>query len=297
MCTNPLVVKRSYPSIGTREYVVPCGKCADCVKKKQSEFAALSLHQGLQSGSVHFFTFTYRPEALPIAISVDTPEGVPQLIGFERGEAALTSGFGKEFMNRVVRVSSDYRGEFYNCASLCREDIKLTLKRFRAYEKSMRPAEKLDFKYAVFGEYGEQRGRPHYHGLFFGLSDRQALSLLNQWQAHYGFCHCPSIEGKSGTSLDDLTKLSLYVSKYISKADFTRWKHILPYVEKPRRQSSLNFGDFSNEELSKLRGFMMGAICPQDLNQDFLSLISWILSRLDAQVFRLLVDHSLSQNV
>ena len=119
MCTNPLVVRRSYPSIGTREYVVPCGKCADCVKKKQSEFAALSFHQGLQSGSVHFFTFTYRPETLPIAISEDTPEGVPCLVGFERGEAAILSSFDSGFKNRVVRVSSVSRGDFYNCASLC----------------------------------------------------------------------------------------------------------------------------------------------------------------------------------
>lgn len=285
MCTKPVTITRNYPLIGTRTYVVPCGKCAECTRKKQSEFAALAVHQGLHSGSVHFFTFTYRNEQCPIAISQDTPEGKPRIIGFER-DCAVWIKDGK-FMNKVVSVPDT---DLHYTPSLRREDVKLVLKRFRTYWKKSFPNIPLEFKYAVFGELGEKHGRPHYHGLFFGLSNAQAKFLRDEWQSAFGFCHCPSIEGKSGTTLEDITKLSLYTSKYISKSEFTRWAHLMPYVEKPRRQSSIDFGDFTQEEVDKLYDFITCATS----RKHCLQLRFWILRCLDAQVLRLLETHSLS---
>lgn len=279
MCTSPITITRNYPLIGTRQYVVPCGKCADCVRKKQSEFNALSLHQALVSGSLYMFTFTYNQYSVPVAIS-ELVDGVPHIVGFARGCDWLS--------NNVLRLDD---GSFRSM-SLKREDVKLVLKQFRESCKKKGFPLSDGFKYAVFGEYGEQRGRPHYHGLFFGLSPIQAQELSLLWCSRFGFSHCGPVPGKHLT-LDEIKKVSCYASKYISKGTYSRWEHILPYVEKPRRQSSLNFGSFSESELSALGSFMMGEMSSPFPGQDYLLLLSWIWSRLDAHLFPLLAKNFL----
>lgn len=270
MCTNPVkVIRKDACSNSVRTYYVPCGKCADCVKKKQSEFAALSLHQGLKSGSLHFFTFTYRNDTIPVAISEHTMDG-PRLIGFERGCDGFINGLTGEFKNCVL-VNNSY----HECCSLQREDVKKVLKQFRKYNPD------ASFKYAIFGEYGEQHGRPHYHGLFYGLTDKQAKSLCDLWSARFGFVYyAPRVSGN--LDLGDYKAMSLYVSKYISKGDYTRWAHILPFVELPRRQSSLDFGSFTKEELSQLASFMKAAISCQDMPM----MLSWLWSVLDGNLLK-----------
>lgn len=273
---------------------MPCGKCAECTRKKQAEFSALSIHQGLVSGSLYMFTLTYRNSSVPVAISEDAVDG-PRIIGFERGCDDWLSSDGK-FMNSI-RVY-DENGSDTRCCSLRREDVKLVLKQFRTLCKE-RDLSLDKFKYAFFGEFGEQSGRPHYHGLCFGLSPIQAKLFSDLWQQRFGFVHCGPVPGTS-VSLDDILAMSQYASKYVSKGVYTRWQHILSYVEKPRRQSSINFGGFSSEEISQLASFMMGAtyVGPNIFGLDlFPNLFSWIWYRLDVAAFNLLVKHSQFRNV
>lgn len=279
MCTNPITIyRKNLSSNSTKEYIIPCGKCAECTKKKQGEFAALSIHQALKSGILHFFTFTYKDEQLPIAISEMTPEGKPRLVGFRRDGYFWKDSKGV-FKNAVVHQSGFPDLGYFTACSLCREDVKKILKQFRKDNPDAK------FKYAVFGEYGEQRGRPHYHGLFYGLTAEQAKSLSDLWSKRFGFCLCLPQVNKS-MSLDDIKAMSLYCSKYISKGVHSRWSHLLPYVESPRRQSSLNFGNFDEHELASLAHFMMGATSVQDF--DMIGLLSWIWSCLDAHLSKLL---------
>lgn len=291
MCTNPITITRNYPLIGVKSFQVPCGKCAECVRKKQSEFAALSLHQSLTSGSLYFFTLTYDNDRIPVALSEDTPDG-PRLIGFERGSSKELPWYPSE--HNYLRT--DEQG-LHRCFSLRREDFKLHIKRFRnecQYREKYFGSEKwsLDkFKYATFGEVGEERGRPHYHSLVFGLSPEQADLFSRLWKGCYGFSHCGPVPGKA-ISLEDITKMTLYASKYISKGIYTRWAYLLPYMEKPRRQSSLNFGGFSEDELCKLSDFITRATYSTVEDSEFLYLFSWILYRLDARAFQLLAANS-----
>ena len=70
MCTSPITITREFRALGvTRSFTVPCGKCAECLARKRSELAALSVMQANVSGSVFFLTLTYRNEKLPVAIS------------------------------------------------------------------------------------------------------------------------------------------------------------------------------------------------------------------------------------
>lgn len=272
MCTHPITISKTYPLIGTKTYTVPCGKCAECVNKKRSELAALSVHQATVSGDVRFFTLTYRNEMCPVAIydpSLDT------IVGFERGVGRwMKNG---EFLNKV---HYDKKRNLCYTPSICRNDIKLWLKQFRENWKRLHGS-RPEFKYCIFGEYGDRRGRPHAHGLFYGLTSEMVEMLSVLWRDRFGFVSvvpCPS----KRLSVDDISAISQYVSKYISKGVHQRFADLLPYVEKPRRQSSIDFGQFSASELDQYLRFMMGAISSP--NPDALRLMNYIGSLIDAKL-------------
>lgn len=56
----------------------------------------------------------------------------------------------------------DKEGELVPTVTLCKRDVQLFLKRLRKNTGQK-------FRYFYCGEYGEKRGRPHYHIIFFGL--------------------------------------------------------------------------------------------------------------------------------
>lgn len=275
MCTSPITIKRTYPLVGTKVYTVPCGKCAECVNKKRSELAALSVHQAMVSGDVRFFTLTYNNAMCPVAIF---EPALDKVVGFERGVSRWIKD-GVFFNNTHV----DKKRQLIYTPSLSREDVKLWLKRFRSAWKR-KTGDSPQFKYCFFGEYGDTRGRPHYHGLVYGLSPEQIELLKNLWTSRFGFvCVAPDLSRK--VTLDEVSAISQYVSKYISKGVHQRFAFLLDYVEKPRRQSSLDFGEFSDEELLKYANFTMEAIsCP---SPDFLLLTNFLASRIDANISRL----------
>lgn len=260
MCTSPItlnkynrVLKKSF------QYTVPCGKCADCLSKKQNEVAALSVLEANAATSLFFFTFTYDDKHLPIAVSELDESGSPTLVGFTRfGDMPDSPAFTP---NDVRQID----GLCY-AASPCREDIKITLKRFRSIWKRHYPDVPLDFRYLVFSELGEMYGRPHFHGLFYSLTRQQAYKLRDIWENNFGYVDCKEI--RPCADLSDYTAVSKYVSKYIAKGSFSRWNWLYPYIEKPRRQSSLGFG-LKDVSVDSLLGstleltLVMGAFHPE----------------------------------
>jgi len=284
MCTRPITITKTSP-FGIKQYTVPCGKCPECISKKRSELAALSVHQASVSGSLHFFTLTYRNERCPIA-HFDNYES--RVVAFSRDCSGwLIDG---EFCNFPL---IDLHTHLVNTPSLCREDVKKWLKKFRTRWSRLNSS-KLDFKYCVFGEYGDRRGRPHYHGLFYGLTSEQAEFAASIWKEDNGFVFVAPA-GNRKLSLDEISAVSNYVSKYISKGVCFRFANILPFVEAPRRQSSINFGQFSDDELAKYASFMMGAISSPSL--DAQRLTSFVASRIDAKLFSLMVDDTRYPNL
>lgn len=282
MCTHPITITRNIPLVGTKTYTVPCGKCAECVNKKRSELAALSVHQAQVSGDVRFLTLTYRNETCPVVIY--DPQ-IDSIIGFERGvERWIDNG---KFFNSA---HFDKKRKLYYTPSLCREDVKKWLKQFRSAWKRLH-GEDPKFKYCVFGEYGDRQGRPHFHGLFYGLSPAQVEFLVNIWNQRFGFVAVAPNVSKPLTS-DDVAAISQYVSKYISKGVHQRFAALLPYVEKPRRQSSLDFGEFSDDELKQYASFTRAAIssimmAPAD-SLDGLVLTNYLALSIDGKRLRLM---------
>lgn len=256
MCTSPIQISRRNPLTGqTRVDVVPCGKCEECRSFKRQEFAALSIHQAMVSGSLYFFTLTYNDAHLPVAF-----HDRQNLLGFESVSCReipvswwnISGNSGLHFENRVV----EHDGLLYT-PSLRREDVKNWIKRFRVeYERKFK--EKPSFKYCFFGELGEHYGRPHYHGLVYGCSAAAARMLHDLWCDRFGFAYCVPSDYRS-LDITEIGKVSNYVSKYISKGVHSRFSYLLPYIEKPRRICSQDFGSFSPEEYKKLRNYYDGA--------------------------------------
>lgn len=257
MCTHPIQLTRVNKLTGqSRIDVVPCGKCAECRGFKRSEFAALSIHQALVFGTLFFFTLTYDDAHVPISITELGPDNLPErFLGFDIGANSEIPiewwYFDKKFHNHCFEKD----GLAYAC-SLRREDVKNWIKTFRVKwlrEKGVSP----NFKYAFFGELGELHGRPHYHGLFYGLTAEMANMLAILWREKFGFVYCVPPDYRQ-LSADEIGAVSNYVSKYISKGINSRFEWLTPYIEKPRKICSQNFGSFSEDEIKCLRAFYDG---------------------------------------
>lgn len=248
MCINPIQLKKVSPVNGkVRVNLVPCGKCPECLGRAHSQFAAQCVLEALAHGTMQFLTFTYNQESCPVAVSEMEIDG-PRVVAFERG--AFRWYDGKRFKNGVINDN----GVSYAC-SLYRKDIQNLLKLFRQY----RP--QADFRFACFGEYGDRKGRPHYHMLLFGLSASDAHFLSNLWKfGDVDVKYIPDFNPK------DKIKVSNYVSKYIVKGTYSHWLDLLPYVEKPRRQASLRLGLSDPHMIHKLwylcNGVDMGITSP-----------------------------------
>jgi len=193
--------------------VVPCGKCLDCLKRRQSDIAARAVREAHDKGSMHLVTLTYRDEMLPLSISL-------QVYDIDSGQ--LISSCPSRPMQRDISPDFDLPSEAYvlDCRarlkhlkksqvsrklyvpwftdeeegiyrefcitpSLHRRDVRLWLKSARVqYERDFgKPLP--DFTYICCGEYGPKTCRPHYHLCFFGLSDKQIYYLCERWRYTY----------------------------------------------------------------------------------------------------------------
>lgn len=99
---------------------------------------------------------------------------------------------------------------------LCPADPQLFLKRLRARIAPLR------IKYYLCGEYGAQRGRPHYHLIIFGVNDCYVNIIEKEWA--WGFVKVGPVN----------IKTCRYVAKYLTKNPlgrrFDRENHkTLPY--------------------------------------------------------------------
>ena len=156
MCTNPIVINRRFGT-KTRQDLVPCGKCHECLLQKQSQFAALSAIQAQNSDSVYFLTLTYDNVHVPLAskwIHGRFPVVYKAHLPMDK---ALIETLSK---NKNDSVLVD---EHFYTLSLCRKDLQCVLKRFREYGRK-HDWDLSKWSYSFFGEYGEHTARPHYHG-------------------------------------------------------------------------------------------------------------------------------------
>lgn len=152
-----------------------------------------------------------------------------------------------------VSFGSDEDYEYFvrYTPSVCREDVRLWLKRSRVkYEREF--GVKLDFAYVAVSEFGPRTCRPHYHLGFLGLTKFQVDWLCNEWKLGYVSCQVVNRVNEDGS--DGFMRASKYIGKYMTKGKFECPSVVAGDAEKPRVCQSMGIGkDF----VKKLRDYML----------------------------------------
>lgn len=236
MCLNPRKIlnpKRSFSAAGGhRLYLtIPCGKCAECQKRKVDEYMLRAYYESLDTfksgGFVLNDTLTYRNSDLPyISDFVDNlPEGLDRMC-FSHDDFRLF----------FVRLRSELSRHGYEVAG--------------------------HLKYFLASEYGTSEGcthRPHYHVLFFVTFPIDPLRFSRFVSDCWQFGRTDGIPFKSpfyvrskrlfsysdNSDLVHLQNVVSYVTKYMCKDskfdsiiskrcdDITAYRYGLDYMHNP----------------------------------------------------------------
>lgn len=247
MCLNPQGIPyptkyRDTPSFeryirltGRDSITVPCGKCTECLKRKQQDLAARCARQAELSGSMQFLTLTYDNNTVPISLVIEMVDKLTGEITRESPFALLRrdSEEYKFFRDSLNSITDKRRVRYFEevpffetddvlyrhsaCQSLDNRDVQLWLKkaRMRYLREFGRPIS-LD-KYVVCGEYGPRTFRPHYHLALFGCSYSDAKFLADVWKEQFGFYYLESVFGVNKDGSSGFLAASRYVGKYMSK--------------------------------------------------------------------------------
>lgn len=215
-CLNPVKVGRD---------TYPCGKCYECIKQKQMDYAQLMYFQAFKKHSAHFVTLTYDDDYLPIKfgliekdsdeMKVDFIYNYKKLQPLREFYFQLCDQSQKDFHRRLLGHQLyilDDGTEIRLCQSLNRRDFRLWLKRCRVYYEREFGKKLSDFSYFAVGEYGEKTYRAHYHCCFFGLTKEEVFYLCHSWP--YGFALPKELPLYSSV---DVARCVMYVAKYMNK--------------------------------------------------------------------------------
>lgn len=233
MCLAPVALQQTY--LG-RPYTafVPCGHCAECIKDKQNEYIIRTIEETAKvKGDVYFLTLTYSDKNVPLTVD---PDG--ELVDEETGEILDT------------------------LKTLNNHDITAWKKRCRRYIQ-YHFNRKCNFSYLICGEYGPRTHRPHYHGIFIGISPEDMEIFKKDWETNYGYTCIKKI------SRFDIERTARYISKYITKMKDLEDENVMNgKVQKPRKLCSVGYGMPSKERWKRMKIDVMGAdYTPEELNK------------------------------
>lgn len=239
--------------------VVPCGKCINCLRNKQSSMVVRIKREAEKRGTLTFLTLTYDDEHLPLAQSLwsvdkrtgefamETPAEIiasgryPQPLRLAQIRSIPASSAPRYLDVQIPEFSfADSDKEFFAriTPSVCREDVRLFIKRCRvAYKRAF--GKDLLFSYVSVAEYGPRTCRPHYHLALMGLSKDTVDWFAKQWT--YGFTKADFIPRVADNS-DPWSGVAFYIGKYMSKGKFECPSVLNGSAEKPRVCQSLGLG-------------------------------------------------------
>lgn len=291
MCVRPLYLIRKcehcdFLEDSWRHYKlqrVPCGKCIECVKRRQNDIAVRIATEAQNFNTMHFVTLTYKPETIPLSCSLYMRDGdslyliqKPRILpdcdkvkewrlimeNFDMFRSAPERREGCFLDFQFPQCGFDTERYFYRVAfSLNREDFKNWMKGCRvAYQRKF-GCPLPDFKLAWCGEYGSRTARPHYHCLFLGLNDFQVHWMVDRWDK--GF----TLWKRCNTQSRDKYAVARYVSKYMSKeSEFVATTLKMGLAQKPRFALSRYMGYCPNLSRPYFFAFdLFGEYDPQTL--------------------------------
>lgn len=247
------------------QIIVPCGKCLECVKKRQNDLSTRTAREAAYRGSFFFVTLTYNDESLPVSVRLcqvvkDTgevlyPYECEQLVRLQRREDAQTVELVKDVRGELLRLAPSpsarvvtrpffeddeflYYYEF--TPSINRRDLRLWLKRCRVKYKRMFGRPLSEFSYVATGEYGPKTARPHYHICLLGLSEHEVSWMANEWT--YGFTNVKKVNAVNPDGSNGFEIAGKYVGKYVTKGKFECDSVKCGIAQKPRLLLSKGVG-------------------------------------------------------
>ena len=203
MCIRPVTVRISSVTFQVDRYIdVPCGKCIECLKRRQNDWKLRICHEAGYWKHVYFFTLTYRDSMLPCYVCYPDVQNefiyhgrLPECkrIADIHGASVYSTTYVDDVQNFIKRIRSDYK---YNTGN------------------------DLQMKYFICSEYGPNpRGtkRPHYHGVIMtDIEYNDLYPYFLDWSTDYGRIDFQEV----GIEREDKSSVANYISKYCCKGGF-----------------------------------------------------------------------------
>lgn len=214
------------------EYVLrPCGKCLNCMKKRQNEWAFRIQSEAKEHfGRTFFVTLTFDDDHLHNYYHIQVPSWIQKFqTEFRKtGDVALLDAYEhykSKFVKSLKRkcVVSKNSVKLFTCApSIDKKDLQDFHKRLRESG--------LKFSFFACGEYGDKFSRPHYHVIYF-LDSGQDYNFETFHDRIYPYWNMCIPEELKVSSIDTMVNgipASKYVAKYSVKRVGFNYKDCLP---------------------------------------------------------------------
>lgn len=168
----------------------PCGQCVFCRINKKREWIARLLLEAASHPVNQFWTLTYEEENLPTILPPLPADRAGAEVPKEKGGGDRALGRPNGAYGQSGIPGSIQRSELDAVKLQPGTLFKLDLARFfKRVRKSYG-----QFRYFAVGEYGTQRGRPHYHVLAFGI-ELSPEQLRAAWG--FGLIHIGDVQAAS----------------------------------------------------------------------------------------------------
>lgn len=208
MCVNLIRVPVTSRRTGKTRYIeAPCGKCIECLKKRQNDWKLRICHECKYWSHVYFFTLTYKPETCIGGVFYRDTLTEPLFICSERD---WNKYYSKQYDDDVVFKSTAVKSDVQLWFKALREDISR-----KCYDGGRFPC-----KYFICAEYGPNPNgtkRPHYHGILMcDLPFNDLKPYFNKWHDNIGRVDFREV----GITREDKSSVANYISKYCAKGCF-----------------------------------------------------------------------------
>ena len=254
MCYQPILIaiEPKYRPLGSQYALdgeihgkvyreVPCGKCLECKRRYQQDWANRCYEEWKSNNYKGvFFTLTYRDDSIPINYLVRSDDGTVSLYksdaDYNYSSNMSLSGVVSSKTRKGYTISSklsyieNKRGSHIisskNAMDCIPEDASLALLNGEAEVECFNSVRKRDiqlwlkrarkqlnkkFTYYITSEYGPSTLRPHYHGILFGLTAEECVPIFSDWKKHYGNVVFDNVKGEAGMN---------YTASYSAKGIF-----------------------------------------------------------------------------